>query len=87
MFRLGPRQIRTESVMLRSVNNATGALPYDSLMVADVGDIPVVPYNTAKTCEIIRDHMRDVVKDGCRPLTAGGDHLISYPILQAIKVN
>ena len=72
---------------MRAVNGATGAAPYDSLMVADVGDIPVIPYNTERSCKIIKEHMSGIIKDGCRPISVGGDHLVAYPILQAIKVN
>ena len=32
-FRFGPRQIRTESALVREVNPVTRAKPYDSLMV------------------------------------------------------
>lgn len=83
--RFGPRQVRCESVLVRAVNGATGAAPYDSLMVADVGDIPVIPYSTPRSVKIIKEHMSDIIKDGCRPISVGGDHLIAYPILQAIK--
>src|SRR5690242_16084057 len=37
--RFGPRQIRAESVMIRPYNMATGAAPFDSLSVADIGDV------------------------------------------------
>ena len=39
--RFGPRQIRTESVLLRPYNMATRAAPFDSLSVADIGDVPI----------------------------------------------
>lgn len=42
--RMGPRQIRTESVLLRPNNQATGAMPFESLNVADVGDVPMNIY-------------------------------------------
>jgi len=43
--RMGPRQIRTESVLLRQYNMATRAAPFDSLRVADIGDVATNPYN------------------------------------------
>jgi len=43
--RFGPRQIRAESVLLRPYNMATRAAPFDSLQVADIGDIALNPYN------------------------------------------
>ncbi|XP_014676948.1 PREDICTED: agmatinase, mitochondrial-like [Priapulus caudatus] len=83
--RFGPRQIRTESVLLRRTNSGTGAAPYDSLQVADVGDVHIKLFNIKKACDGIRDHYREIIKNGCKPLTMGGDHTITYPILQAIK--
>ncbi|XP_022338288.2 agmatinase, mitochondrial-like [Crassostrea virginica] len=83
--RLGPRQIRTESALIRKTNIATGASPFDSFQVADVGDVSFNLYNLPKACEDIRRHYQRLISDGCIPLTLGGDHTISYPILQAMK--
>lgn len=83
---LGPRQIRAESCMLRPYNNATGAAPFESLMIADIGDIPINTYNLAATVDIIHNHIATVAGHGCKPLILGGDHTITYPILQGIKV-
>ena len=55
-------------------------------MVADIGDIAIVPYNTERTCKIIKQEMAKIIKNGCRPLSMGGDHLVTYPVLQAMKV-
>ncbi|XP_036446940.1 agmatinase, mitochondrial [Colossoma macropomum] len=82
--RFGPRQIRSESIMLRAFNSATRAAPYESLMVADIGDVNVNVYDLKDTCRRIRETYRNVVKTGCIPLTMGGDHTIAYPILQAV---
>lgn len=84
---LGPRQIRAESCMLRPYNNATGAAPFESLMVADIGDIPINTYNLAATVDIIHKHIATIAGHGCKPLILGGDHTITYPILQGIKVS
>ena len=37
--RFGPKQIRAESVLLRPYNTWTRAAPFDSLQVADIGDV------------------------------------------------
>ncbi len=63
----------------------SGAMPYESLQVADIGDVPIVPYNIRRSCDIITEYYRNIVKAGCTPLTMGGDHTLSYPILRAIK--
>ncbi len=60
-------------------------MPFESLQVADIGDVPIVPYNIQRSCDIITDYYRNIVKAGCTPLTMGGDHTLTYPILRAIK--
>jgi arginase family enzyme len=72
--------------MLRHVNAVTGASPFESMMVADIGDMGVVPFNVERSCRIIKEETANIIKDGCRPLSMGGDHLVSYPVLQAMKV-
>ena len=83
--RLGPRQIRDESRMLRPYNMATRAAPFDSLQVADIGDVPVNTFNLGKSVDIIHRFYRDVLAAGCIPLTLGGDHTIALPILRAMR--
>ena len=56
-------------------------------MVADISDVPVKSYNLAESCRQIRQHVSDVISNGCIPIVMGGDHTISYPILQAMKVS
>lgn len=83
--RLGPRQIRCESVVLRPHTSHSRAAPFNSLNVADVGDVSLNHYNLPEACHDIRKKYKELIKDGCIPLTMGGDHTITYPILQAIK--
>lgn len=85
--RLGPRQIRDESRMLRPYNMATGAAPYDSLQVADIGDVPVSPVNLQRNVEIIRDFHAGILSHGCVPLTLGGDHTLTLAALRAMKAH
>lgn len=82
--RHGPRQIRAESCMLRPYNMATGAAPFDSIQVADIGDIAINTFDLKKTVDIITTAYEDILSHGCVPLTLGGDHTLSYPILRAI---
>jgi len=83
--RLGPRHIRAESSIMRPFNVTTGAAPFESLQVADIGDIPVNTYNLKAAMKQLHGAYADIVKDGCKPLTMGGEHTISYPILQALR--
>ncbi|MDV6317883.1 agmatinase [Chromohalobacter sp. HP20-39] len=82
--RLGPRQIRDESRMLRPYNMATRAAPFDSLQVADTGDVAINTFDLKKSVEIIRQHYRELLSHDAVPLTLGGDHTLTWPVLQAI---
>jgi guanidinobutyrase len=82
--RFGPRQIRAESALLRPYNMATGAAPFDTLQVADLGDVPINTYSLERSLTIIKRFYDDVITADCRPLTLGGDHTIALPILRAV---
>lgn len=82
--RLAPRQIRDESRMLRPYNMATRAAPFDSLQIADIGDVPINPFNMMKSIDIIEAFYDDVLANDCVPMTLGGDHTIALPILRAL---
>ncbi len=83
--RLGPRQIRDESRMLRPYNMATRAAPFDSLQVADIGDVPINTFDLKKSVEIIAAHYAGILGHGAIPLTLGGDHTLTWPILRAMR--
>jgi guanidinobutyrase len=83
--RFGPRQIRAESALIRPYNMATRAAPFDSLSVADIGDVAINTFNLEKSIDLIEAAYDDILANGCKPLTLGGDHTIVLPILRAIK--
>ena len=82
--RYGPRAIRAESALLRPYNMATRAAPFDSLVVGDLGDVPINTYNLQASIEIIERAYDRIVGAGTIPLTLGGDHTIVLPILRAL---
>ena len=82
--RYGPRQIRSESVLVRPYGMATRAAPFESFQVADVGDVALNPYNLTKSIEIIETYYRALLKHDVKPVSMGGDHTISLPILRQI---
>ena len=82
--RFGPRQIRAESCLLRPYNMATGAAPFDTLQVADLGDVAINTYSLDKSLPIITEFYEEVLANDCTPLTLGGDHTIALPILRAM---
>jgi len=82
--RFGPRAIRAESALLRPYGMATRAAPFDSLTVADVGDVATNPYNLLDSVARIEAAFDDILASGCRPLALGGDQTVSLPILRAM---
>jgi guanidinobutyrase len=82
--RFGPRDIRANSVLIRPYLMATRARPFDSLNVADVGDVAINPYSLEKSVRIIESAYDEVLSHNCIPLTLGGDHTIALPILRAM---
>jgi len=82
--RYGPRQIRTESVLVRPYGMATSAAPFDSFQIADLGDVAVNPYSLSKSIEIIEQYYVELLSYGAKPISIGGDHTITLPILRAM---
>lgn len=83
--RYGPQQIRAESALLRPYNMATKAAPFDSLQVADLGDVAINTFNLEASVGIIADAYERIAASGCRPLTLGGDHTIVWPIVRGLS--
>ncbi len=83
--RFGPRQIRNESAMVRPYGMATQAAPFDSFQIADIGDVPLNTFNLLKSIDIIEDFYDDVLSFNAKPITLGGDHTISLPILRSLR--
>jgi guanidinopropionase len=82
--RHGPRQMRDLSTMVRNVHHATGIKPFHLANCADLGDSPVNPVDIEDTLTRVTEFYDEVVRRGIVPLTAGGDHLISLPVLRAL---
>lgn len=82
--RFGPRQIRAESCLIRPYNMATRAAPFDSFDVGDLGDVALNTFNLQASLEIITAFYEPVLATGAIPLSLGGDHTMTYPILRAI---
>lgn len=82
--RLAPRQIRDESRMLRPFNVSTGAAPFESLQVADIGDVAINTFDLKKSIDIIEQAYDEILQHDCAPLTLGGDHTIALPVIRAI---
>ena len=83
--RHGPREIRNMSSLSRAIHHVSKINPYELCAVADVGDVPFsAVYDPEKTMHEIMEFYSKIHASGAAPLSAGGDHSISYPILSAI---
>ena len=82
--RHGPRQLRDYSTMIRAENGATGVRPFELVNCADLGDVGPNPADLHDTMARITDFYQKLKEAEIIPLTAGGDHLCSLPILRAL---
>ena len=82
--RHGPRQLRDLSTMIRTTHPRSGVNPFALVNCADMGDVPVNPIDLMESLDLITDFYAQMTDKNVMPLTAGGDHLISFPILRAL---
>ncbi len=82
--RHGPRQLRDASTMIRAENAATRVRPFEAANCADLGDVGINPADIDDSMDRITAFYQRLVLAGIRPLTAGGDHLTSLPVLRAL---
>jgi guanidinobutyrase len=71
--------------MLRPYNMATQAAPFDSLQIADIGDVAINTFDLKKSVDLIEAAFNAILAENCIPLTLGGDHTLTLPILRAMK--
>ncbi len=82
--RHGPRQMRDMSTLMRAIHPVTRVNPYRSANCADLGDTSVNPIDLQDSMDRIERFYQQVHDRGIIPLTAGGDHLITLPIMRII---
>lgn len=82
--RFGPKQIRAESAMIRPYNLQTGAAPFDSLNIADIGDLAINTFSLSDSLRIIQESYEVILGSEAVPFALGGDHAITLPILRAM---
>jgi guanidinopropionase len=83
--RHGPREIRNASSLMRTFNLGLGVNPYDLCRIADLGDVRLEHrFDLERQVEEIAAFYRTVHEAGVLPVSAGGDHSITYPIFKGI---
>ena len=82
--RHGPREVRNSSSLVRLYHPISLKSPYDEFNVADIGDCPVNPADLQDSLKKIENFYTDIYKSKTLPITIGGDHLVSLPVLRAL---
>jgi len=86
--RHGPREIRNSSSMMRSINHATRVNPYDLCRIGDAGDVPFTNIYEVEAAHLdITRFIRRLHEAAIVPLSAGGDHSVTLPVLRAIAAD
>ena len=82
--RHGPREIRNSSSLIRLYHPISLKSPYSKNNIADIGDCPVNPADLQDSLKKIENFYSEIYKSNVIPLSIGGDHLVSLPILRAL---
>ncbi len=83
--RQGPRQIRDMSSMMRKIHHVTRINPYALCRVGDVGDVHFNKiFDVESSHADIADFFDRLYARAVIPISAGGDHSITLPIMRAL---
>ena len=83
--RFGPREVRSQSCMMRPINVSTGVDPYKLARIGDLGDI-LLPniFDHDQAIADICKYYQKLAQSNIMPLSVGGDHSVTYPILKGL---
>jgi agmatinase len=82
--RLGPREIRAQSSLIRLYSYVLKVSPFETLTVVDAGDVDAPPVGIEPAYAAIEAGVRRIAEAGATPLVVGGDHSISLPCLRGV---
>ena len=82
--RHGPRQVREMSALMRRYHPVLDISPYELANCADLGDSTVNPINLLDALSAIETHYDRIISKNIVPLSCGGDHLTTLPVLRAL---
>ena len=82
---LGPRAVRNRSAAYRRAPRLFSIDPFATCRISDVGDVPLPnALNPDLSAQDAEDFYKRVHERGILPITIGGDHSVTTPILRAI---
>ena len=83
--RFAPQEVRAYSSSIGAYNHQLKMSPFKKSRIADVGDMILKNiYSMERAIKEIEKFYKKIVSKGIIPLTCGGDHSITYPILKAV---
>lgn len=83
--RYGPREVRNQSCLVLHWHEFTKVNPFALCRITDIGDVPIVSaFDLTTMIDEIRRFYVNLQAAGIVPITVGGDHSISWPILRAL---
>jgi guanidinopropionase len=83
--RHGPREVRNQSGYLGNYNHQSKIRPFELCTVGDVGDVEIDhAYNLDEAVKEIELFYLKLTNANALPISIGGDHSISYPILKTV---
>ena len=85
--RHGPRQVRDMSTMIRAQHGVNNLRPFDLKNCADLGDVAPNPASISDSLIRFENYFNTIKNFNILPLTVGGDHLCSLPILRSLAKN
>ena len=65
-------------------NHQTRVNPFDLCSIADIGDVPLHGFSLDEGIRTIEQYYHKVMDAGVIPVSAGGDHSVTYPIMKAV---
>ncbi|MCK9906209.1 agmatinase, partial [Frankia sp. Cpl3] len=81
--RFGPGRIREVSIGLEEYSPYLDRL-LEEVSYFDAGDIPLPFGNVVGSLDAIRSFVSTVLADGKMPIGLGGEHLVTWPVIQAV---
>ncbi len=83
--RFGPTAMRSVSSMIAELAHYPSGFQIQSDVTAvDTGDMIVDIHNPMTVREAITTHLAGIIATGAFPITMGGDHWVTYPVLRAV---
>ena len=82
--RFGPRAIRDISMVVGPFNHQTRVNPFSLCNIGDIGDVPLHGFSLEEGIQTIEEYYHKIIDAGIAPVSAGGDHSVTYPIMKAV---